>query len=337
MTKKIRYRDLPLDFWNTVIYYEYFVSHSGFLEVEPHINIWTSTGERYYINANELRDGRFERVIPFFESMANLEKIEKGEFYYWDWKLVPEGWNYYYAPHNHCFIPDSVYQEFSVKIEKAEQARKNNVRADMSIEELVAERLLWKCLLKQAYQKNLNVNINEEAITYIRLNEKIHVYDEPYAGRILDIHQIVEDDRAKLKEAVAWSIDYTTPISGLYNLIKVIIYFEETEPFVLSYEFERKELSSYIDEDEFMNSFMEIAGCDLGNKEDGYNFKNALNGYSVYQKMEHHDIYWIRDDVYVKHYKSVIEPFINYSGNMRFLSSPICGCIEKKKGYISEG
>ena len=316
---QLEYQNLPLDFWNTVIYYEFFVSHSGFLEVEPHINIWTLTGERYYINVNELRDGRFERVIPFFESMANQEKIEKGEFYYWDWKLVPEGWNYYYAPHNHCFISDSVYQEFSVKIEKAEQDRKNDTRADMSIEELVTEQLLWKCLLKQAYKKVLDVDINEDAITYIRLNEKIHVYDEPYAGRRLDIHQIADDEKAELKEAVAWSIDYTTPISGLYNLIKVVIYFEDTEPFVISYEFERKELSSYIDEDEFMHPFMEIAGCDLGGKENGYNFKNAPNGYSVYQKMEHYNIYWIRDDIYKKHYESVIEPFINYSGKL-FLS-----------------
>ena len=133
-----------------------------------------------------------------------------------------------------------------------------------------------------------------------------------------------------------WSIHYATPITGLYSLIHIVIYFKETEPFSISYEFERKDLSYYIDEDEFIYRFMEIIGCALGDKEHGYDFKNAPKGYSVYQERKNHNIYWIRDDIHKKHYESVIEPFINYSGNMRFLSSPICGCIENKNGYISK-
>ena len=34
----------------------------------------TVEGNQYVMDVNELRDKRIERVIPFFESMANQEK-----------------------------------------------------------------------------------------------------------------------------------------------------------------------------------------------------------------------------------------------------------------------
>ena len=77
--KKVEYSDLPIDFWEKVIFYDYFVLFSGLNEIEPHITMWTSDGEKYCINTCELRDGRFERVIPFFEPMSDKEKIAKGD------------------------------------------------------------------------------------------------------------------------------------------------------------------------------------------------------------------------------------------------------------------
>lgn len=41
----INYYDLPIDFWDEVIYYEYFYSHSGFIETKPHVEIWTMEGK----------------------------------------------------------------------------------------------------------------------------------------------------------------------------------------------------------------------------------------------------------------------------------------------------
>lgn len=335
MVKQIEYQDLPLAFWDTVVYYEYFISFSGFNEIEPHINIWTSTGEQYYLNVKELRDGRFERVIPFFKTMANQEKIANGDLHYFDWKLVPAGWKYYYYQSKHCFIPDRVYEKFIEEMEKPENVKKTEKSANESLEDMITRFSLWKVLLKQAYCKIIGVNINENERTYIRLNEKIHVYRELYVCKILYINQITPEQKSKLKEAIAWEIEYTTPMGGLWNLIQIWIYFDETEPFIMSYEFQRKDLSNYMDEDEFMKNFKELMKCELGNDETGYSFENAPDGYCVFQKTKYHNVYWIREDIFRAHYDSVIVPFINYSGNLRYLGSPICGCVENKKGYIS--
>lgn len=330
--KKVEYSDLPIDFWDKVIFYDYFVSFSGLNEIEPHITMWTSDGEKYYINTRELRDGRFERVIPFFEPMADKEKIAKGELHYFDWQLVPEGWNYYFTQSNHCFIPASVFEEFSKNMEEYQNEKRTNAESE-SVEEWIARLLMWKVLLKKAYEKVLGVVISEDAKTYIRFDEKIHVYADNYDYRCLHIDQITKEDIAKIKRADVWSIEYTTNMEGLWNLIDIVVYFEKSTPFCMSYEFDRKELSNYIDEHEFMEKFMKIIQCNLGNKKSGYSFNNAPTGYSVLQG-NNIKVYWIRDDLYKLHYNNVIDPYINYSGNLRFLRSPICGCVENKEGYL---
>lgn len=49
---------------------------SVFVYAEPCITFWTLEGN--YISVGELRDGWFERAIPFFKSMVNQEKIDQG-------------------------------------------------------------------------------------------------------------------------------------------------------------------------------------------------------------------------------------------------------------------
>lgn len=88
MINFIEYKNLPSNFWDKVIYYEYFVSFSGFVKDEPCITFWTLEGKVYYLNISELRDGRFERVIPFFESMTNQKKIDQGDLFYFNWRLI---------------------------------------------------------------------------------------------------------------------------------------------------------------------------------------------------------------------------------------------------------
>lgn len=148
------------------------------------------------------------------------------------------------------------------------------------------------------------------------------------------IYQISEEDIAKLKNAAIWSINYTARFEGSWNLIEITIYFETDEPFYMKYEFERQDLSNYIDEQEFMEKFMDILECDFGSKTKEYCLNNAPKGFTVFQISKNGKIFWIRDDLYQAHYHNVIKPFINYSGNRRFLNSPICGCIENKEGYI---
>lgn len=178
MVKQIEYEKLPVDFWNKVVYYEYFVSFSGFIDAEPHITMWTLDGEKYCVNVEELRDGRFERVIPFFESMTVKEKIIKGNFLRFDWKLVPNGWTYYYNRSNHCFIPTDVYKEFLREYEKVEKFSAEELVDDKKIENFIVQYMLWKKILKQAYNKVLGLDINEEDITYIRFDEKNALRDE---------------------------------------------------------------------------------------------------------------------------------------------------------------
>ena len=71
-----------LIFGDKVIYYEYFVSFSGFVKDEPCITFWTSEGKVYYLNISELRDGRFERVIPFLRIYGQSGKDRSGRFIY---------------------------------------------------------------------------------------------------------------------------------------------------------------------------------------------------------------------------------------------------------------
>ena len=333
-TKKVEYSQLTTDFWDKVIFYDYFISFSGYNETEPHITMWTSDGEEYYINTNELRDGRLERVIPFFEPMAHKDKVEKGNLFYFDWELVPEGWNYYFYQSNHCFMPSSVFKEYSKNMETYQNAKNENF-ADQreSIKEMIARLSLWKILLKKAYKKVLGVVISEEVTNYIRFDEKIHVYADSYDLKRLEIDRISEEDVARIRNADVWSIECATSREGLWGHIDIMVYFEKSTSYNISYEFDRIESSNYIDVHEFMEQFMEIVQCNLGNKRGGYFFDNAPTGYCVLQGKGHR-VYWIRDDLYKLHYNSVIAPYINYSGNLRFLRSPICGCVENKEGYL---
>lgn len=334
--KKVEYSELPGDFWDKVIFYDYYISFSGFNEIEPHITVWTSDGEEYYINTNELRDGRFERVIPFFEQMADKEAIDKGNLFYFDWQLIPEGWSYYYYKSNHCFMPSSVFEKFSKSMVDYQNAEKEKVaNENETVEEMIVRLLMWKILLKKAYEKVLGVVISEEAKTYIRFDEKIHVYADRYDFKRLYINRISEEDIAKIKNADVWSIEYRKNIESLRRFIDIEVYFEKSTPFYISYEFDRKELSNYIDEHEFMEKFMKTMQCNLGNKKSGYSFDNAPTGYSVLQGKGLR-VYWIRDDLYKLHYNNVIDPYIHYSGNLRFLGSPIYGCVENKEGYLEK-
>lgn len=333
IVKKTEYYNLPVNFWDNVIYYEYFISFSGFVDIEPHITMWTKDGGVYYINVHELRDDRFDRIIPFFETMADKKKIEKGDFYYFDWEKVPSGWKYFYYNSNHCFIPNEIYEQF-INVLEIEENESKEVK-NKGLEDRIVERMLWKEMLKSLFKSNLNVDIDESLKTYIRFDEKIHVYYELYEGKDITLDQLTKENIERLKCASAWDIEYTTPIEGLYSRVEIVFWFEDDLPQIMRYEFQR-EWSDYMDENEFMNRFMEAFDCCLGNKDDGYSFDNAIPGYTSFRiKDDPLKTYWIRDDIYQSHYDTVIEPFMNYSGNMKFLRSPLCPCRENKKGYIS--
>lgn len=305
-----------------MIYYEYFVSFSGFVKDEPCITFWTSEGKVYYLNISELRDGRFERVIPFFESMTNQEKIDQGDLFYFNWRLIPKGWKCYCRPSLRCFIPEVVYKDFCSRYEKMKS--KNDKE---KIEGIISPFVEWKIALKQSYQDIYGCKINEDEKTCIRLNEKIHVYCEPCVEKNLDIKNLSGDIIHKIKEAAVWEIEYVPASDGFRNCIQIILFFEQDEPFVFTYDFQIKERSDYMTEDEFMSCFKKTFKCDIGNHENGFNFDNPIKGYHLFKQK---NVFWIRDDLYQNNYKNVIEPFIHYSENKRFLQSIICGCVENK-------
>lgn len=322
MINFIEYKNLPSNFWDKVIYYEYFVSFSGFVKDEPCITFWTSEGKVYYLNISELRDGRFERVIPFFESMTNQEKIDQGDLFYFNWRLIPKGWKCYQEPGLHCFMPKVVYNDFRSRYEKMK-----NEKPKEDVEYIILIFNRWKIALKQSYQEIYGCKINEDKKTCIRLNEKIHVYCEPYVEKNLDIKNLSGDVIHKIKEAAVWEIEYVPASDGFRNCIQIILFFEQYEPFVFTYDFQIKERSDYMTEDEFMSCFKKTFKCDIGNHENGFNFDNPIKGYHLFKQK---NVFWIRDDLYQNNYKNVIEPFIHYSENKRFLQSIICGCVENK-------
>nr|WP_302159651.1 hypothetical protein [Holdemanella biformis] len=305
-----------------MIYYEYFVSFSGFVKDEPCITFWTLEGKVYYLNISELRDGRFERVIPFFESMANQEKIDQGDLFYFNWRLIPKGWKCYQEPGLHCFMPKAVYKDFRSRYE-----RMKNEKPKEDVEYIISIFNRWKIALKQSYQEIYGWKINEDETTYIRLDERIHVYCESYVEKNLDIKNLSGDVIHKIKEAAVWEIEYVPASDGFRNCIQIILFFEQDEPFVLTYDFQIKERSDYMAEDEFMSCFKKTFKCDIGNHENGIDFDNPIKGYHLFKQK---NVFWIRDDLYQNNYKNVIEPFIHYSENKRFLQSIICGCVENK-------
>lgn len=322
MINFIEYKNLPSNFWDKVIYYEYFVSFSGFVKDEPCITFWTSEGKVYYLNISELRDGRFERVIPFFESMTNQKKIDQGDLFYFNWRLIPKGWKCYQEPGLHCFMPKAVYKDFRSRYE-----RMKNEKPKEDVEYIISIFNRWKIALKQSYQEIYGWKINEDETTYIRLDERIHVYCESYVEKNLDIKNLSGDVIHKIKEAAVWEIEYVPASDGFRNCIQIILFFEQDEPFVFTYDFQIKERSDYMAEDEFMSCFKKTFQCDIGNHENGFNFDNPIKGYHLFKQK---NVFWIRDDLYQNNYKNVIEPFIHYSGNKRFLQSIICGCVENK-------
>lgn len=301
-----------------MIYYEYFVSFSGFVKDEPCITFWTSEGKVYYLNISELRDGRFERVIPFFESMANQKKIDQGDLFYFNWRLIPKGWKCYQEPGLHCFMPKAVYNYFRSRYE-----RMKNEKPKEDVEYIISIFNRWKIALKQSYQDIYGCKINEDKKTCIRLNEKIHVYCEPYVEKNLDIKNLSGDIIHKIKEVAVWEIEYVPASDGFRNCIQIILFFEQDEPFVFTYDFQIKERSDYMTEDEFMSCFKKTFKCDIGNHENGFNFDNPIKGYHLFKQK---NVFWIRDDLYQNNYKNVIEPFIHYSENKRFYNlSCVCG------------
>lgn len=196
-----------------------------------------------------------------------------------------------------------------------------------NIEGIISPFVEWKIALKQSYQDIYGCKINEDEKTCIRLNEKIHVYCEPCVEKNLDIKNLSGDIIHKIKEAAVWEIEYVPASDGFRNCIQIILFFEQDEPFEFTYDFQIKERSDYMTEDEFMSCFKKTFKCDIGNHENGFNFDNPIKGYHLFKQK---NVFWIRDDLYQNNYKNVIEPFIHYSENKRFLQSIICGCVENK-------
>lgn len=225
-------------------------------------------------------------------------------------------------------MPKAVYNDFRSRYE-----RMKNEKPKEDVEYIISIFNRWKIALKQSYQDIYGCKINEDEKTCIRLDEKIHVYCEPYVEKNLDIKNLSGDIIHKMKRAAVWEIEYLPVGEDFRNCIKIVLFFENEEPFIVNCDFQLKGRLDYIDEDEFMNSLEQLFNCNLGNKETGYNFETPIKGYRLFK---YRDIFWIREDIYKKSYKSVIEPFIHYSGNRRFLRSPICGCIENKPGYVKE-
>lgn len=325
MIEEIKYYDLPDDFFEKVIFYGHYISHSEFIDIPEYIIMLTVEGNQYVMDVNELRDKRIEGVIPFFKSMAISKKVEEQSCYYFDFRLLPKGWKYYYIENIHCFILDDVYQEYEKSVELLENNRKENLKS------FLIHKSLWKPLLKQAYQTLLNIEITGELINIV-LDEKIHVCNMSYSVKSLDINHILQEEIYKMKNADVLIINYITPLKGLYNLIDIGFFFQNQHPYFIKYEFERK--FDFIDENEFMKKFMDIMQFSLGNQETGYSFLKAPPGYSVFNKDMYSEIIWIKDHLYQENYHNVIEPFINYSGNRVDLTSPIYEYKEKMKHFF---
>lgn len=219
-------------------------------------------------------------------------------------------------------MPKAVYNDFRSRYE-----RMKNEKPKEDVEYIISIFNRWKIALKQSYQDIYGCKINEDKKTCIRLNEKIHVYCEPYVEKNLDIKNLSGDIIHKIKEAAVWEIEYVPASDGVRNCIQIILFFEQDEPFVFTYDFQIKERSDYMTEDEFMSCFKKTFKCDIGNHENGFNFDNPIKGYHLFKQK---NVFWIRDDLYQNNYKNVIEPFIHYSENKRFLQSIICGCVENK-------
>ena len=96
MIEEIKYYDLPDDFFEKVIFYGHYISHSEFIDIPEYIIMLTVEGNQYVMDVNELRDKRIERVIPFFKSMAISKKVEEQSCYYFDFSFLTKGWKYYY-------------------------------------------------------------------------------------------------------------------------------------------------------------------------------------------------------------------------------------------------
>lgn len=219
-------------------------------------------------------------------------------------------------------MPKAVYKDFRSRYE-----RMKNEKPKEDVEYIISIFNRWKIALKQSYQEIYGWKINEDETTYIRLDERIHVYCESYVEKNLDIKNLSGDVIHKIKEAAVWEIEYVPASDGFRNCIQIILFFEQDEPFVFTYDFQIKERSDYMAEDEFMSCFKKTFKCDIGNHENGFNFDNPIKGYHLFKQK---NVFWIRDDLYQNNYKNVIEPFIHYSGNKRFLQSIICGCVENK-------
>lgn len=219
-------------------------------------------------------------------------------------------------------MPKAVYKDFRSRYE-----RMKNEKPKEDVEYIISIFNRWKIALKQSYQEIYGWKINEDETTYIRLDERIHVYCESYVEKNLDIKNLSGDVIHKIKEAAVWEIEYVPASDGFRNCIQIILFFEQDEPFVLTYDFQIKERSDYMAEDEFMSCFKKTFKCDIGNHENGFDFDNPIKGYHLFKQK---NVFWIRDDLYQNNYKNVIEPFIHYSENKRFLQSIICGCVENK-------
>ena len=236
--------------------------------------------------------------------MTNQKKIDQGDLFYFNWRLIPKGWIFYQEPGLHCFMPKAVYNDFRSRYE-----RMKNEKPKEDVEYIISIFNRWKIALKQSYQDIYGCKINEDEKTCIRLDEKIHVYCEPYVEKNLDIKNLSGDIIHKMKRAAVWEIEYLPVGEDFRNCIKIVLFFENEEPFIVNCDFQLKGRLDYIDEDEFMNSLEQLFNCNLGNKETGYNFETPIKGYRLFK---YRDIFWIREDIYKKSYKSVIEPFIHY-------------------------
>lgn len=150
----INYEELPRDFFEHIIYYEK-IYPSGLLDVPDQMSMISDRGKRYKIYSGEIREGYYDRIIPFLKPMIMIK--EKIHFIS---SNAPLDWAYYYYFHHGCIMKQEVYDKFASSISEIEKILRNVDVTRMNF---------WKKEIERNLEEHYGINIERGPVTIIHI------------------------------------------------------------------------------------------------------------------------------------------------------------------------
>ena len=304
MRKKIidiNYVDLPKDFFEEVLLYEK-VCPSGLLDEDDEVIMTLKNGKKYCVYLKELREGDYDRIIPFFKSMVN-----EGKSRWINYEEPPKGWSYFYCFHENYIMRQEIYNKYEKCIPEIKKIFNENDNSRF---------YWWHDKLEELLQEEYGMVIDQEEMYVIHMNELIRVFDSRYyseqRSKCITVEELVDIPKEYLKKVIIYHLELRNG-SRWVNGFEIELFTEDEPKYWIDGSI-GKEKSEFDTEEAFAEAFSKFAPITYNEEKKQYAFEQPIENYIYYPIMDLNGWFeccWIRKDIYEKYYESVIVPLKN--------------------------